>query len=68
MPEIAEVARAVNRLRTYLVGKTISEVITVPDELVFHETTHQLFKAAMEGKKVMEAKQWGKYFWYGIVL
>lgn len=64
MPEIGEVARAVNRLRTYLVGKSILKVTTVNDLVVFKDTTHEAFKKALEGKKVLGAKQWGKYLWY----
>lgn len=64
MPEIGEVARAVNRLRTYLVGKSISKVTAVKDPLVFKDTTHEAFQKALEGKKVLGAKQWGKYLWY----
>lgn len=64
MPEIGEVARAVNRLRTHLVGKSISKVTAVKDLLVYKDTTHEAFKKALEGKKVLGAKQWGKYFWY----
>lgn len=64
MPEIGEVARIVNQLRRHLVGKTISKVTAAKDTIVYKDTTHELFKAAMEGKKVLDAKQWGKYFWY----
>lgn len=64
MPELGEVARIVNRLRTHLVGKTISKVTTVKDTIVYKGTTHEAFKNALEGKTVLDAKQWGKYFWY----
>lgn len=64
MPEIGEVARVVNRLRTHLVGKTISKVTTVKDSFIYKDTTHEAFAKALEGKKVLAAKQWGKYLWY----
>lgn len=64
MPELGEVARIVNRLRTHLVGKTILRVTTVKDTIVYKDTTHEAFKNALEGKMVLDAKQWGKYFWY----
>lgn len=64
MPEIGEVARVVNRLRTHLVGKTISKVTAVKDSFVYKDTTHEAFAKALEGKKVLAAKQWGKYLWY----
>ncbi|KAH0603810.1 uncharacterized protein H6S33_007469 [Morchella sextelata] len=63
MPEIAEVARIVNRLRTHLVGKMITKVTPFEDAIVYKDTTHKAFKQALEGKKVLEARQWGKYFW-----
>lgn len=63
MPEIAEVSRIVNRLRTHLVGKTITRVTAFEDAVVYKDTTHEAFRQAMEGKKVLEARQWGKYFW-----
>lgn len=64
MPEIGEVARVVNQLRRHLVGKTILRVTAAKDILVYKDTTHEIFKTAMEGKKVLGVKQWGKYFWY----
>ncbi|KAI5839845.1 Formamidopyrimidine-DNA glycosylase N-terminal domain-containing protein, partial [Morchella snyderi] len=63
MPEIAEVSRIVNRLRTHLVGKTITKITPFEDAIVYKDTTHEAFKKALEGKKVLEARQWGKYFW-----
>lgn len=64
MPEIAEIARVVNRLRTHLVGKTIASITALEDKIVYKDTTHEAFKKALTGKKVLAAKQWGKYFWY----
>ncbi|KAL7272177.1 hypothetical protein RUND412_005025 [Rhizina undulata] len=65
MPEIGEVARIVARLRTHLVGKRIENVQVTEDNIVYHKdsTTAQAFKKAMDGNKVVAAKQWGKYFW-----
>lgn len=53
MPEIGEVARIVNRLRLHLVGRTISKVHAVLDEVVFKDTTHLDFMKKLEGKKVV---------------
>lgn len=64
MPEIAEVIRAVGRLQRYLVGKTISRVSAREERSVFDKVGPSAFKTAMEGKKVIDAKQWGKYFWF----
>ncbi|KAF8474759.1 Formamidopyrimidine-DNA glycosylase N-terminal domain-containing protein [Kalaharituber pfeilii] len=63
MPELGEVARIVSRLHSHLVGKTISSVNAVDDALVFKDTTAAEFTKVMKGKRVVDAKQWGKYFW-----
>ena len=64
MPEIGEVARVVWYLRKHLAGKTIASVRGPQDDIVFKDTTAELFQKAMKGKKVVDAKQQGKYFWY----
>jgi formamidopyrimidine-DNA glycosylase len=63
MPEIGEVANLVHRLRMHLVGRTISSVRAIEDTVVFKDTTSELFKEAITGKKVVDAGQQGKYFW-----
>ncbi|KAF2632026.1 hypothetical protein BU25DRAFT_406542 [Macroventuria anomochaeta] len=65
MPEIAEVARIVHYLKKHLVGRTIASVRAEEDDLLFGKvgTSASAFKTAMTGKKVLDARQQGKYFW-----
>ncbi|CUS13951.1 unnamed protein product [Tuber aestivum] len=63
MPELVQVARLVGRLRKYLAGKTLRDVTAINDPVVFQDTTAHEFLHAMEGRKVLDAKSLGKYFW-----
>ncbi|MCJ1387549.1 hypothetical protein MMC18_000392 [Xylographa bjoerkii] len=65
MPEIGEVARIVNYIRQHLVGKTLAVVKAQHDENVYGKvgTSAAEFEKALTGKKVLGAKQQGKYFW-----
>ncbi|KZM21215.1 damaged DNA binding [Ascochyta rabiei] len=65
MPEIAEVARVVHYLKKHLVGRTIASVRAEEDDLLFGKvgTSASAFKTAMTGKKILDARQQGKYFW-----
>ena len=65
MPEIGEIARLVHFIRKYLVGRTIASVQAVDDVIIFGKagTTGAQFKEAVEGKKVLDVGQQGKYFW-----
>ncbi|KAH8816103.1 formamidopyrimidine-DNA glycosylase [Xylogone sp. PMI_703] len=65
MPEIAEVARIVHYLKKSLVGKTLANVKAPDDAVIFGKagTTGAEFEKAMNGKKVVDAGQQGKYFW-----
>ncbi|OAX84315.1 formamidopyrimidine-DNA glycosylase [Emergomyces africanus] len=65
MPELAEVARIVDFIRKYLVGKAITKVLVQDDPIVFGKagTTAAEFKKQMEGKKIVDSGQQGKYFW-----
>ncbi|KAF9695769.1 hypothetical protein EKO04_006155 [Ascochyta lentis] len=65
MPEIAEVARIVHYLKKHLVGRTIASVRAEEDDLLFGKvgTSASAFKTAMTGKKILDARQQGKYFW-----
>ncbi|KAL8748264.1 MAG: hypothetical protein Q9184_007453, partial [Pyrenodesmia sp. 2 TL-2023] len=64
MPEIGEVARIVHFLHEHLVGKTLSFVKAQHDENVFGKvgTSAAEVEKALTGKKVVGAKQQGKYF------
>ncbi|KAI9778927.1 MAG: hypothetical protein M1835_004811 [Candelina submexicana] len=65
MPEIGEVARIVSFLRRHLAGKTISSVKAQDDNIIYGKvgTTAAEFQKAITGKKVVDARQQGKYFW-----
>ncbi|KAL8700640.1 MAG: hypothetical protein Q9224_000868 [Gallowayella concinna] len=65
MPEIGEVARIVHYLHNHLVGKTLAVVKAQHDENVFGKvgTSAAEFEKALRGKRVVDAKQQGKYFW-----
>ncbi|KAI6247793.1 hypothetical protein HI914_04565 [Erysiphe necator] len=66
MPEIAEVALVVHQIRKRLVGKTIRAVVAKDDANIFGKvgTTAAEFQNAMKEKKIIDAGQQGKYFWY----
>ncbi|KAL2354120.1 Formamidopyrimidine-DNA glycosylase N-terminal domain-containing protein [Cryomyces antarcticus] len=65
MPEIGEVARIVHYLRKHLVNRTIAAVQVQENDIVYGKvgTSAGAFKAAITGKKVLGARQQGKYFW-----
>ncbi|KAK4697854.1 hypothetical protein P7C71_g290, partial [Lecanoromycetidae sp. Uapishka_2] len=65
MPEIGEVARIVNYIQKHLVGKTLAAVKAQHDENVFGKVgcSAEAFEKALKGKKVVDARQQGKYFW-----
>ena len=60
------VARIVHHLKKSLVGKTLSVVKAQDDANVFGKvgTSAAEFQKALTGKKVLDAGQQGKYFWY----
>ncbi|KAF3078651.1 hypothetical protein TWF102_003293 [Orbilia oligospora] len=63
MPEISEITRVVHYINRYLAGKVIKNVVANEDAIVFKDTTSSAFVKAMLGRKIVEAKQQGKYFW-----
>ena len=62
------VARIVNYLQKHFVGRTLAAVRAQHDENVFGKvgTSAAEFEKALKGKKVLSARQQGKYFWYDI--
>ena len=62
---VAKVARIVNYIQKHLVGKTLAKVKAQQDEIVFGKVgcSAEAFEKAMSGKKVLDARQQGKYFW-----
>ncbi|KAL1607769.1 hypothetical protein SLS60_002705 [Paraconiothyrium brasiliense] len=65
MPEIAEVARLVHYLKKNAAGRVIKAVKAQEDTIVYGKvgTSASEFEKAMAGKKIIDAKQQGKYFW-----
>ncbi|KAH7385725.1 formamidopyrimidine-DNA glycosylase [Pyrenochaeta sp. MPI-SDFR-AT-0127] len=65
MPEIAEVARLVHYLKKHAVGKTVEAIKTQEDDIVYGKvgTSASAFQKAITGKKIIDARQQGKYFW-----
>lgn len=63
--QIGEVARVVHYLKKHLASKTIASVQVQEDNIIYGKvgTTASAFQAAMTGKKVLDARQQGKYFW-----
>ena len=55
-------------IRQHLVGKSLAVVKAQHDENVFGKvgTSAAVFEKVLKGKKILDAKQQGKYFWYGI--
>ncbi|KAB8339338.1 hypothetical protein FH972_022271 [Carpinus fangiana] len=71
MPEIAEVARCVHFLRQHVVNRRIASVLTSGDDPIIYLTSKtgldaSKLVASLQGKKVVAAKQQGKYFWLEI--
>ncbi|KAI5205393.1 hypothetical protein E4T39_02964 [Aureobasidium subglaciale] len=65
MPEIGEVARIVHFLRKHCANKKISNILVQEDNIVYGKvgTSASAFQKAFTGKKILDAKQQGKYFW-----
>lgn len=59
------VARIVHFIHKHLVGKTLAIVKAQHDEIVFGKvgTSAAEFEKSLTGKKVIDARQQGKYFW-----
>ncbi|KAF2255637.1 hypothetical protein BU26DRAFT_512604 [Trematosphaeria pertusa] len=65
MPELPEVARIVHFLKKHAVGRMVRSVKTQEDNIVYGKvgTSADAFQKAMTGKKIIDARQQGKYFW-----
>ena len=59
------VARIVHFIHKHLVGKTLATVTAQHDEIVFGKvgTSAAEFEKSLTGKKIIDARQQGKYFW-----
>ena len=60
-----QVARIVSYIHKHIVGKTLAKVKAQHDENVYGKVgcSAEAFEKALIGKKVLDAKQQGKYFW-----
>lgn len=58
-------ARIVHYLKKYAIGRVIKAVKTQEDTIVYGKvgTSASEFEKAMAGRKIVDAKQQGKYFW-----
>ena len=56
-------------LNKHIVGRTLATVKAQHDENVFGKvgTSAVEFEKALTGKKVLNARRQGKYFWYDVV-
>ncbi|QDS74187.1 hypothetical protein FKW77_002042 [Venturia effusa] len=65
MPEIGEIARIVHYLKKHVVNRTIASILTTQDDIVYGKVgcSHTQFEKSLAGKRVLDARQQGKYFW-----
>jgi formamidopyrimidine-DNA glycosylase len=63
--QIGEVARIVHYLKKHAVGRTVSSVVAENDDIVYGKVgcSASAFRKSMTGKKILDARQQGKYFW-----
>jgi formamidopyrimidine-DNA glycosylase len=63
--QIGEVARVVHFLRKHCANRVISTIQVQEDNIVYGKvgTSATAFQKAFTGKKILDAKQQGKYFW-----
>ena len=52
-------------LKKHAVGRKIASVVAEKDDIVYGKVgcSAEAFKKAMTGKKIVDARQQGKYFW-----
>jgi DNA-formamidopyrimidine glycosylase len=55
----------VHYLKKHCLGRTIASVTAQEDDIIFGKvgTSASAFKTALTGKKILDARQQGKYFW-----
>ncbi|KAI0757407.1 Formamidopyrimidine-DNA glycosylase N-terminal domain-containing protein [Daedaleopsis nitida] len=63
MPELPEVERAAKLLRDIAPGKTITQVDTTEDTIVFAGITHEEFSQELQGRVVKDVQRYGKVFY-----
>ncbi|KAF8665157.1 hypothetical protein AX16_000622 [Volvariella volvacea WC 439] len=64
MPELPEVERAAALIRDVGAGKIIERVETKEDVIVYSGMTHQDFAKEITGRKLIDARRYGKVFYF----
>ena len=64
MPELPEVERGRRLAEAVAVGRRIDDVACVDDPIVFAGVTAGQWRRALEGKRVVAARRWGKQLWF----
>ena len=64
MPELPEVERGRRLAEAVAAGRRIDEVTCVDDPIVFAGVTAGQWRRALEGKRVVAARRWGKQLWF----
>lgn len=63
MPELPEVERGRKLAEAVTVGRSIEQVWCDDDPIVFDGVEPNRWRTALEGKRVVAAKRWGKQLW-----
>lgn len=63
MPELPEVERGRRIAEHTAAGRTIQKVWSASDPIVFEGATPAKVRRALTGRKVLEARRWGKVLW-----
>ena len=63
MPELPEVERGRGLAQAVAAGRRIERVWCDDDPIVFDSVTPQRWRRALEGKRVVAARRWGKQLW-----
>jgi formamidopyrimidine-DNA glycosylase len=63
VPELPEVETVRRTIENALVGKKITEVEIVPDDIVLKGISHNVVQQAIQNRTVTAAGRKGKYFW-----
>ena len=64
MPELPEVERGRRLAEAVAVGRRLDDVTCVDDPIVFAGVTAGQWRRALEGKRVVAARRWGKQLWF----
>ena len=64
MPELPEVERGRRLAEAVAVGRHIEEAACADDPIVFAGVGPEQWRRALEGKRVVAARRWGKQLWF----